>query len=133
MELTGSLDDGESISQEMMASIKDIFHQFWKWAARQLSYEQWKDDSQVRSWIALENFLAKAGMLPADYHHSILYESLSDHFNELAGDRLKVNELIPLIITASRMLGYKEQAEENYPFLRLNQLIVDQKPQELPK
>ncbi|STY28640.1 Uncharacterised protein [Legionella wadsworthii] len=133
VEFTGSLNDEESITQEMMATIKDIFHQFWKWAADHLSYDQWKDDSQVGPWIALENFLAKAGVLPADYHHPILYESLLNHFNELAGDHLKANELIPLIITASRMLGYKEQAEEGYPWLRLNQFIVDQKPQELPK
>ncbi len=132
-EIVGPLEDERDVHPEMMPPVKELMNQFWHWVVCNLPYEQWKNGTHVASWLSLQQSLIKAGLLGADFHHPILYEVLENHFNQLAGKGLRITELMPLLIRASRMLGYANHNEADYPFVKLNAGIAAQKPQEIAK
>ncbi|WP_454785233.1 hypothetical protein [Legionella sp. WA2024007413] len=128
-EMLALLEDQKEVDSNVMLLVKELINQFWLWVIRNVAYDQWATGTHVRPWLLFQKSLAKANLLEADFLHPILYEKLYNHFDDLAENRLRVTELMPLLISASRMLGYKEVTENNYPLERLNARISSEKPQ----
>lgn len=127
------LEDESECYPEMMPPVKELIEQFWHWIVCNVPHDQWREGIYVTPWLSLQQLLVKKGLLAADFHHPVLYEVLKNQFNHLAGNCLKITEIMPLLIRASRMLGYMEPAEKGYPFVKLHAGIAAQKPQELAK
>lgn len=126
-------DDVDDVNSGMLSPVRELIEQFWHWAICNIPYDQWKEGTYATSWLSLQQLLVKEGLLVADFHHPILYEALKNQFNHLAENRLKITELMPLLIRASRMLGYMMPTEDGYPFVKLDAGITAHMPQEITK
>ncbi|AWN73648.1 hypothetical protein LEAN103870_10285 [Legionella anisa] len=133
VEILEPLEDKSEFYPGMMPPVKNLIDQFWYWVVGNVPYEQWKEGTYVIPWLSLQRLLVKEGLLAADFHHPVLYEALKNQFNHLAGNRLKITELMPLLIRAGRMLGYMDPTENGYPFVRLHAGIAARMPQEITK
>ncbi|MCE0722999.1 hypothetical protein [Legionella resiliens] len=133
VEILEPLEKESEFSPEMMPPVKKLIDQFWNWVVGNLPYDQWKVGLYVTPWLSFQQLLVKEGLLATDFHHPILYEALKNQFNYLAGNRLEITELMPLLIRASRMLGYRESTEDGYPFVKLYAGIAAHMPQETVK
>ncbi|CAM2962630.1 Uncharacterised protein [Legionella steigerwaltii] len=126
------LEDQIDVRPDMIPPVKELINQFWSRVIHTIPWDQsdqWHTAAFVMPWLALQRFLGKARLLEADFHYSILYESLA-----VPGNPLRITMLMPLFICASRMLSYAAVEElENYPFLKLKQKIVANKRQEIEK
>ncbi|MCW8398371.1 hypothetical protein OQJ26_06155 [Legionella sp. PATHC038] len=138
-ELFEPLNDQFDLDSDMMIPVKELTNQFWNLVIRNIPCEQsaqWNTAAYVMPWLTLQQSLVKVGLMNADFHHPVLYEELKNHFNRLSvtNDSLKITELMPLFIRASRMLGYAEVSQlEHYPFLKLNEKITANRRQEIEK
>ncbi|PWY57026.1 hypothetical protein DGG96_01135 [Legionella qingyii] len=132
-EMVALLEDEGDVHPGIMLPVKELINQFWHWVVGNVPYDEWNNGADVRPWLFFQQSLVKANVLEADFHHSILYEELKNNFDHLAGNRLMITELMPLFIRASRMLGYKERSENDYPLLRLNAGTTSEKPQVIVK
>ncbi|KTD72696.1 hypothetical protein [Legionella tucsonensis] len=126
-------DDVDDVNSGMLSPVRELIEQFWHWAICNIPYDQWKEGTYATSWLSLQQLLVKESLLVADFHHPILYEALKNQFNHLAENRLKITELMPLLIRASRMLGYMMPTEDGYPFVKLDARITAHMPQEITK
>ncbi|WP_454780519.1 hypothetical protein [Legionella sp. WA2022007384] len=132
-EMIALLEDEKDVDSNEMFPVKELIKQFWLWVINNVPYDQWQTGTLVTHWLLFQKSLVKANLLEADIHHPILYEELCNHFNHLAGNRLMITELMQVIISASRLLGYKEVNEQDYPLLRLEVGTISEKPQVIAK
>lgn len=114
-------DDEDDVQPQMMAPVYELINEFWRWSTHHLSYEQWQSNELVAPWLIFQKKLVKKGMLERDFHHPILYEELKNRYDSVPETQLSISEFMPLLIRASRMLGYASIVElDNYPLERLS-------------
>lgn len=117
-------DEGE-VSSELMSKVCPIFDEFWLWAQQTLPYNKWQDGVEVRPWLALQNKLARAQLMPVNYHHPKMYQKLAEHYASLGDGKLELKQLQSLLVSCGRLIGYAELRElDNYPLEKVSQSIV---------
>lgn len=135
-EIIGRFNQEEDVGTELMHQIEEVICEFWRLVSNTLPYEKWQNSNQVAPWIIFQRSLYKAGVLPADFHHPILYQHLKSQYENVGNSPLGIDKLMPLLICCSRMTGYANkdpQELSNYPYSQLNKQIEAKRPQELTK
>lgn len=128
------LADEEELNLELMTPIKELINKFWTWAIDNIPFESWRNDPIILPWLSLQSTLAKAGLLPTDFHHPLLFRALENNYQALPNHQLEVIKLMPLLSCASRMIGYAEKTNlDNYPFAKLNAAVAAKNPQHIEK
>ncbi|HAT8178856.1 TPA: hypothetical protein JA361_05130 [Legionella pneumophila] len=135
-EIIEYFEQDEHVGPELIYRIEAVICEFWKLVSLTLPYEEWQSSIQVAPWLTLQQSLSKAGLLPTDFHHPILYRHLKDHYESLGRSQLGIDQLLPLLIRCSRMTGYANKEPQSlyiYPHSQLNKQIEAKRPQELAK
>ncbi|AMP90765.1 hypothetical protein [Legionella pneumophila] len=135
-EIIEYFEQDEHVSPELIYKIETVIYEFWKIVSNTLPYEEWQNSIQVAPWLTLQRSLVKAGLLPTDFHHPILYQHLKEHYEKLGNSPLGIDQLLPLLIRSSRMTGYANKDPHSldiYPHSQLNKQIEAKRPQELAK
>ncbi|MFO2936302.1 hypothetical protein SCR11_00385 [Legionella pneumophila serogroup 1] len=115
-------DEKEDVGPELMRQVEAIICEFWKLVSLSLPYDEWQNSIQVTPWLTIQRSLSKAGLLPTDFHHPILYQQLKEHYEKLGHSPLGIDQLLPLLIRSSRMTGYANkdpQSLDTYPYAQL--------------
>jgi hypothetical protein len=130
----GASDDEQDLQSEMMGPIKHLIKEFWTWVSHNLPCDTWQNHSKVMPWLGFQRAFEKACLLDRDFHHPILFQELQNRYDGVFNNQLRIAELLPLLIRASRMIGYAEKGQlDAYPFLKLDQQIAAKRPQEIAK
>ncbi|AMQ29207.1 TPA: lpg2828 family Dot/Icm T4SS effector [Legionella pneumophila] len=135
-EIIEYFEQDEHVGPELIYRIEAVICEFWKLVSLTLPYEEWQSSIQVAPWLTLQQSLSKAGLLPTDFHHPILYQRLKERYESFGHSELGIDQLLPLLIRCSRMTGYANkdpQSLDTYPHSPLNKQIEARRPQELAK
>lgn len=119
------LDDEGEVTPELMAKVCPIVDEFWHWVRQTLPCKKWQEGAEVKPWLTVQEKLAKAGLIAANYHHPQLYKQLAEQCDRLGDGQLALTKLISLLKPCGRLIGYAELSElGNYPLDRVNASIA---------